>query len=47
MFVQNFQVCKIELTPCLPGANRPVEQMCSVMNGVLSERENQMRIDKY
>lgn len=46
-FFQNFQVCKIELIPCLPGANRPVEQMFSVMNGVLSERKNQMRVAKY
>lgn len=47
MFVLNSQVCKVELTPCLLGANRPVEQMFSVMNSVLSEKENQMRVDKY
>lgn len=47
MFVQNFQVCKIEFIPCLPGANRPVEQMFSVMNSALSKKKNRMRVDKY
>ena len=41
MFVQNFQVYKTELIPYLPGANKPVEQMSIVMNGVLSEKSKE------
>lgn len=46
MFVQNFQVCKTELVSCLPGVNRSVEPVFSVMTGVLREKKNPMRVDK-